>query len=227
MTTILVIDDEENICRAVQAYLEAEGFAVETAHDGRDGLHKFRRHQPELVVLDIMLPEMDGLEVLRHIRQESEAYVLLLTARAEEVDRVIGLSVGGDDYLTKPFSGRELVARVKAILRRSRDPRQTHIMRFQRLVIDEKRHEIMLDGVLLDLTPIEFKILVTLAAHAGFVLSRDQLIEHVWGTDFYGETRVVDVHIGNLRQKIEDDPTDPALIVTVRGVGYKFMDERQ
>lgn len=227
MTNILVIDDEENICWAVQAYLEAEGYSVWIANNGLDGLNKFRRHRPDLVVLDIMLPEMDGLEVLRHIRQESEAYVLLLTARTEEVDRVIGLSVGADDYLTKPFSGRELVARVKAILRRSRNPQQTHVLRFQRLVIDENRHEATLDNQPLDLTPIEFKLLVTLATHAGFVLSRDQLIEHVWGADFYGESRVVDVHIGNIRQKIEDDPANPVLIMTVRGVGYKFMDERR
>jgi two-component system, OmpR family, alkaline phosphatase synthesis response regulator PhoP len=227
MATILVIDDENSLLNLVEAYLQAEGNTVHCARDGVQGLAAFRRYNPELVILDIMLPEMDGLEVLQHIRRESDVYVLMLTARSEEMDRVIGLTVGADDYLTKPFSPRELVARVKAILRRGRNTAQDErqVFTFQHLQIDRQRHEVRRDGQLIDLTALEFKLLATLATYAGMVLSREQLLEQVWGYDFYGEDRVVDVHIGHIRQKLEYDPSDPQFIVTVRGVGYKLVDE--
>lgn len=229
MSTILVIDDEENILNLVEAYLRAEGNTVHLARDGAQGLAAFRRYHPELVILDVMLPVMDGLEVLQQIRRESDVYVMMLTARSEEMDRVIGLTVGADDYLTKPFSPRELVARVKAILRRGRaasaDERQT--LAFQHLQIDPQRYEVRRDGQLVELTTLEFKLLAVLATYAGMVLSREQLLEQVWGYDFYGEDRVVDVHIGHIRQKLEDDPANPQFILTVRGVGYKFADEPQ
>lgn len=229
MSTILVIDDEENILNLVEAYLRAEGNTVHLARDGAQGLAAFRRYHPELVILDVMLPIMDGLEVLQQIRRESDVYVLMLTARSEEMDRVIGLTVGADDYLTKPFSPRELVARVKAILRRGRaasaDERQT--LAFRHLHIDPQRYEVRRDGQLVELTTLEFRLLAVLATYAGMVLSREQLLEQVWGYDFYGEDRVVDVHIGHIRQKLEDDPANPQFILTVRGVGYKFADEPQ
>lgn len=224
MTTILIVDDEAKIRTLVTAYLEGEGFTVYSADDGQGALLMFRRYRPALIVLDIMLPEIDGLDVLRHIRRESEAYVLLLTAKSDEVDRVIGLSIGADDYLTKPFSPRELVARVKAILRRGRDPNAVHnLLSFDSLHIDEARREVQVEGEKIDLTAIEFNLLYTLATHAGRVLTRQQLIEKVWGYDFYGDTRVVDVHIGRLRGKLEADPAEPRFVQTVRGVGYKLQ----
>ncbi|WP_119071380.1 response regulator transcription factor [Aggregatilinea lenta] len=228
MTSILIIDDEENIRNLVDAYLKAEGYTINAATDGPQGLALFRRHRPDLVILDIMLPGMDGLEVLQHIRRESDAYVMMLTAKSEEADRVIGLTVGADDYLTKPFSPRELVARVKAILRRGRSPAADDepALRFKRLQIDGQRYEVWRDGEMIeDLTTLEFKLLKTLATYPGMVLSREQLLEQVWGYDFYGEARVVDVHIGHIRQKIEYDPANPQFITTVRGVGYKFEAE--
>lgn len=228
MTAILIIDDEENIRNLVDAYLNAEGYTLYAAADGPQGLALFRRYHPDLVILDIMLPGMDGLEVLQHIRRESDAYVMMLTARSEEADRVIGLTVGADDYLTKPFSPRELAARVKAILRRGRSPATDDepVLQFKHLRIDGQRYEVWRDGELIsDLTTLEFKLLKTLATYPGMVLSREQLLEQVWGYDYYGEARVVDVHIGHIRQKIEYDPASPQFITTVRGVGYKFEDE--
>jgi len=227
MTTILIIDDEENIQHLVEAYLTAEGYSVHIANDGPSGLEAFRHTHPDLIVLDIMLPGMDGLELLRRIRQESDVYVLMLTARSEEPDRVIGLTMGADDYLTKPFSPRELVARVKAILKRGRasaDSAQRELV-FEHVRINEQRHEVWVDDTQVELTALEFKLLATLAAHAGQVLSRTQLLEQVWGYDFYGDERVVDVHIGRIRQKLEADPANPQFVLTVRGVGYKFGDE--
>ncbi len=223
---ILVVDDEASIRNLVRAYLEAEGYTVHTAEDGIQGLAAFRRYQPELVVLDVMLPGMDGFEVLQQIRRESEAYVLMLTAKSEEADRVIGLTVGADDYLTKPFSPRELVARVKAILRRGRQAvTEDPVLTFAHIRIDSKRFKVWRDEQEIDLTALEFKLLKTLATYAGMVLSREQLLERVWGYDFYGDERVVDVHIGRIRQKLEPDPAHPRYIITVRGIGYKFEDE--
>ena len=226
MAGILVVDDEENIRNLVKAYLHAEGYAVHSAADGVQGLAAFRRYQPDLVILDVMLPGMDGLEVLQQIRRESDVYVLMLTAKSEETDRVVGLTVGADDYLTKPFSPRELVARVKAILRRGRSasPDDERALTFAHLRIDAQRHAVWRGDDLVDLTALEFKLLKTLASYPGMVFSREQLLEQVWGYDFYGDARVVDVHIGHIRQKLEPDPANPQFIVTVRGVGYKFED---
>ncbi len=223
---VLVVDDEPSILRTVRAYLEAEGYSVKEAADGHAALQAARAFQPDLVVLDIMLPGLDGLEVLRLLRQESDVYVLLLTAKAEETDKVVGLGVGADDYLTKPFSPRELVARVKAVLRRGRGgAARATSLRFRRLHIDPSGRRAWKDGAPLDLTATEFDLLHALARHPGRVLSRLQLIEQVWGYDYYGDERVVDVNIGRLRKKVEDDPTHPALIATVRAVGYRFEDE--
>ena len=223
---ILVVDDEPTIVNTVRAYLEQEGYGVHTATDGLTALKAARTFRPDLIVLDIMLPGLDGLEVLRRLRQESDVYVLMLTARTEETDKIVGLTIGADDYLTKPFSPRELVARVKAILRRGRGITTGEpTLAFRRLRIEPEARRAWKDGESLDLTPIEFDLLHALARHRGRVLSREQLIEQVWGYDYYGDERVVDVHIGRLRKKVEDDPAHPTLIVTVRGVGYRFEDE--
>ena len=220
---ILVVDDEPTMLNTVQAYLEREGFVVQTALDGPAALKAARAFRPDLIVLDVMLPGMDGLEVLRRLRRESDVYVLMLTARADETDKVIGLTVGADDYLTKPFSPRELVARVKAILRRGRDTGLGEpALTFAGLRIEPDARRVWKDEAPVDLTPIEFDLLHALARHSGRVLSREQLIEQVWGYDYYGDERVVDVHVGRLRKKVEDDLADPKLIVTVRGVGYRF-----
>jgi len=222
---ILVIDDEQSVLNLVSAYLRPEGYTVYTALDGPGGLKAARSLKPDLVVLDIMLPGMDGLELLTHLRRESEVYVIMLTARSEETDKLIGLTVGADDYLTKPFSPRELVARIKAALRRygqSGGGPDSRLLNFPRLRIDPEARQVWKDDALIELTAIEFDLLYALAEHRGRVLSREQLLERVWGHDFYGEERVVDVHLGHIRRKIETDPTRPEWIVTVRGVGYRF-----
>jgi two-component system alkaline phosphatase synthesis response regulator PhoP len=223
--TILVVDDEPTILRTVTAYLEQEGYAVHTAQDGPTAIKAARAFRPHLIVLDIMLPGMDGLEVLRRLRQESDVYVLMLTARADEMDKIVGLTVGADDYLTKPFSPRELVARVKAILRRDRGAGLSEpTLVFSNLRIEPDARRVWKNDQLLELTPIEFDLLYALARNRGRVLSREQLIEQVWGYDYYGDERVVDVHIGRLRKKLETDPSDPGFISTVRGAGYRFED---
>jgi two-component system alkaline phosphatase synthesis response regulator PhoP len=234
--TILVVDDEPPILDLIASYLRADGFTVHTAQDGPAALAQARAVRPDLIVLDVMLPGMDGLEVCRRIQQEFDVYVLMLTARAEEIDKIVGLSVGADDYLTKPFSPRELVVRVKAILRRSRTlgPRtnsqhtpERPALRFEDLVIDPDTHEVWHESEQIDLTPREFELLYALAEQPGRVFNRDQLLERIWGHDFAGIDRVVDVHIGLLRRKLEDDPANPAIIQTVRGVGYKFVGRRK
>ena len=224
--TILVVDDEPAIVKTVRAYLENEGYTVHAATDGPSALKAARSFRPDIVILDIMLPGMDGIEVLRTLQKESDVYVLMLTAKSDETDKIVGLSVGADDYLTKPFSPRELVARVKAILRRGRGGITTEpTLSFHRLRIDPNAHKIWKDDEPIELTAIEFEILHVLARHRGLVLSREQLIEQVWGHNYYGDERVVDVHIGRIRKKMEDDPGNPTLIVTVRGAGYRFEDE--
>ncbi|MBN1402688.1 MAG: response regulator transcription factor [Anaerolineae bacterium] len=216
---ILVVDDEYAVRELVRAYLEREGYQVETAADGPTGLRAARTLQPDVLVLDIMLPGLDGLDLLAQLRRESNAYVILLTARAEETDVVVGLSLGADDYVTKPFSPRELVARVKAALRRLNASDEVEpALTFQGLRIDRDARQVWVADALVELTPTEFDLLLALAENAGRVLTRAQLIQRVWGHDFYGEERVVDVHIGNLRQKLA--PAQP--IATVRGVGYRF-----
>jgi two-component system alkaline phosphatase synthesis response regulator PhoP len=223
---ILVVDDEPAIIKSVKAYLQAEGFSVHTASDGASALKAARAFQPDLIVLDIMLPQIDGLEVLRQLRQASDVYVLLLTAKSEDTDKVVGLGLGADDYLTKPFSPRELVARIKAILRRGRDDsaRDAPLI-FRHIRIEPATRRVWKSDDLIELTPIEYELLHALARHRGRMLTREQLIEQVWGHDFYGDTRVVDVHIGRIRKKIEEDPANPTLVVTVRGAGYHWEDE--
>jgi two-component system alkaline phosphatase synthesis response regulator PhoP len=226
-TTILVIDDEQNILNLVTAYLGAEGYTVHTATDGPTGLKAAQTLKPDLVVLDVMLPGMDGIEVLTRLRRESDVYVIMLTAKSEETDKIIGLSVGADDYLTKPFSPRELVARVKAALRRygkSTNGLRNQTLSFQHIRIDADARRVWKDDQPVELTTLEFDLLHALAEYPGRVLSREQLLERVWGHDFYGEDRVVDVHLGHIRKKVETDPANPELIVTVRGVGYRFED---
>jgi len=221
---ILIVDDEPPILEMVSAYLEKEGYEVLRAQDGPSGLKAARAHRPDLIILDLMLPGMDGIEVLTRLRRESDVYVIMLTAKSEETDKIVGLSVGADDYITKPFSPRELVARVKAALRRIRGGgggKKVQVLAFRRVRIDVGSRRVWADDKLVELTSIEFDLLKTLAEYQGLVLSREQLLQHVWGYDFYGEERVVDVHIGHIRQKLGD----PDLIVTVRGVGYRFEDE--
>lgn len=220
---ILVVDDEQSLINLVTAYLHKEGYEVYTAMDGPSGLKAARAFKPDLIVLDVMLPGMDGLEVLTQLRRESDVYVIMLTAKSEETDKIVGLSVGADDYLTKPFSPRELVARIKAALRRLRvgGTAETAVLTFRHLRLDVGRRQVWVNDEPVSLTSIEFDLLKTLAEHHGLVLTREQLLEQVWGHDFYGEERVVDVHIGHIRQKLGDD----SFIVTVRGVGYRFEDE--
>ena len=222
---ILVVDDEPSILDLVSAYLHEEGYLVRTAADGPSGLQAAREFQPDLMVLDVMLPGMDGIEVLTRLRRESDVYVILLTAKSEETDKIVGLSVGADDYLTKPFSPRELVARIKAALRRLRNgagPAEDDMLVFRHVRLDTASRQVWVGGETIDLTTTEFDLLETLARHPGRVLSREQLLQQVWGYDFYGEERVVDVHIGHIRHKLGD----ARFIVTVRGVGYRFEDER-
>jgi len=229
MTTILIVDDEENIRNLVSAYLRAEGYTVHAAADGPGALKAARAFKPKLIVLDVMLPGMDGLEVLQALRRESDVYVILLTAKSEETDKVVGLSVGADDYLTKPFSPRELVARIKAALRRygQTSSPENAVLAFECIRIDGDARRVWVDDEEISLTAIEFDLLYALARRPGRALSREQLLQDVWGYDFYGEDRVVDVHLGRIRKKIEADPTHPRLIVTVRGVGYRFEDTPQ
>jgi len=225
---ILIVDDEPAIIKSVKAYLQAEGFSVHTASDGASALKTARALKPDLIVLDIMLPQINGLEVLKQLRQESKVYVILLTAKNEETDKVIGLGIGADDYLTKPFSPRELVARVHAILRRDRETAaRDATLVFHHLRIEPATRRVWKGAELIDLTPIEYALLYALARHHGRMLTREQLIEQVWGHDFYGDARVVDVHIGRIRKKIETDPANPTLVVTVRGAGYHFEDAPQ
>ena len=220
---ILVIDDEQDILDLVTAYLESEGYDVRTAQDGQAGLEVARRFEPDLIVLDIMLPGMDGMQVLARLRRESEVYVIMLTARAEETDKIVGLSVGADDYVTKPFSPRELVARVKAALRRIQgEAGPVGELTFAHIRVDPDGRRAWAGGQEIDLTTTEFDLLLALAQNAGRVLSREQLLQKVWGYDYYGDDRVVDVHIGHVRQKLGEHSH---AIVTVRGVGYRFEDK--
>jgi DNA-binding response OmpR family regulator len=221
----LVVDDEPSLVRAVAEYLRHEGYTVDTAGDGDTALAAARTAPPDVVVLDLMLPGIDGVEVCRQLRTFSDAYVIMLTARTDEVDTLIGLSVGADDYLTKPFSPRELVARVKAMLRRPRTAGPADAAPARRigaLTIDPQAREVHLTGQLVELTRTEFDILDALSAHPRTVFTRARLVESVWGNGWIGDDHLVDVHIGHLRRKLGDDPTDPRYILTVRGVGYRM-----
>ena len=222
----LVVDDEEHLAQLVGDYLAKEGFATQVALDGEHALDLARAQHPDVVVLDLMLPGIDGVEVCRQLRTFTDAYVIMLTARAEEVDKLIGLAVGADDYLTKPFSPRELVARVKAMLRRPRHPQQAGtgapVRQFGDLTIDPAAREALVGGTLVDLTRLEFDLLDTLSAQPRVAFSRRQLVEHVWGQDWFGDEHIVDVHIVRLRRKLGDDATNPRYVRTVRGVGYRM-----
>jgi len=226
---ILVIDDEQNIIDLVTAYLNQENYEVHTALDGPSSLKAARSLKPDLIVLDIMLPGLNGIDLLSQLRRDSDVYVIMLTAKSEETDKIVGLSVGADDYLTKPFSPRELVARIKAGLRRYGQQGSEHlgssVLAFRHVRIDVDGRQVWVDDRPIELTAIQFDLLHALVEHRARVLSREQLLERVWGYDFYGEERVVDVHLDHIRKKIEPDPANPELIVTVRGVGYRFEDE--
>jgi two-component system, OmpR family, alkaline phosphatase synthesis response regulator PhoP len=222
---ILLIDDEPSIHNVVTAYLKAEGYEYLSSMDGLAGLNTARTFKPDIIILDIMLPGMDGIELLANLRRESNVYVIMLTARAEETDKIVGLSVGADDYLTKPFSPRELIARIKAALRRIQSTNNpsdaASTLTFPHLRIDPSARRVWVVDQFIDLTAVEFDLLVALAQHHGMVLSREQLLEKAWGYDYFGDTRVVDVHIGHIRQKLGDD----RFIETIRGVGYRFEDK--
>lgn len=230
--TILVVEDEPALQETLAYNLKKEGYTVETAGNGRVALETARKLKPDLLVLDIMLPELDGFEVARIIRKEMTTPILMLTARDDEIDRVVGLEVGADDYLTKPFSMRELMARVKAQLRRARLLREElgkptsviahETLAFGNLVINLTRREVTLDEMPLQLKPQEYELLVFFGEHKGQMLSREFILERVWGWDFIGDSRTVDVHVRWLRQKIEKDSAKPARIITVRGGGYRF-----
>jgi len=224
--TILVVDDETKIIKLAKDYLEQGGFRVLSEVDGISALNTTRREHPDLIVLDLMLPGMDGLDVCRAIRRESAVPIIMLTARSEEADRLIGLELGADDYVTKPFSPRELVARVRATLRRAQGKVYTPgVIRAGGLEIDLERHRASLDGEAIHLTRYEFTLLSALVQHSGQVLSRTQLQDKMYGTAALGVDRSVDAHIKNLRRKIETDPSKPTYILTVYGIGYRFNDE--
>jgi two-component system, OmpR family, alkaline phosphatase synthesis response regulator PhoP len=224
---ILVVDDELDIVKVVRAYLEQSGFRVITASDGQQALAVFRHEQPDLIVLDLNLPKMDGLDVCRAIRRESNVPIIMLTARVEETDRLIGLEIGADDYIVKPFSPREVVARVRTVLRRSAPAaaEQPSPITLGALTIDPIKHEVQLQGRSIDLTPSEFNILLAMASQPGRAFSRMDLLDAAQGEAYEGYERSIDVHIKNLRQKLGDEPRNPTYVLTVYGVGYKFNDK--
>ncbi len=230
---ILIVEDEADIAELLQLYLEKEGFTCRVCRDGVNALQAFQEMQPDLIILDLMIPGLDGLEVCARIRQKpgtKDPYILMLTAKGEEIDRIIGLSTGADDYMVKPFSPKELVARARALLRRSlRQGGQTQLYQTSSFTVDvDQRSAIrQLEGgapETLDLTTLEFELLSTFLSYPGRVWNRGQLIEKLWGSDFFGDERVVDTHIARLRKKIEPDPSNPTFVKTVIGVGYKFED---
>ncbi len=220
---ILLVDDDRDITDTLRAYLEQAGYSVEMAHDGASAIEAFRIGEPELVVLDLGLPEIDGLDVARAIRRQSDTPIIMLTARVDETDRLVGLELGADDYVAKPFSPREVVARVKAVLRRSSGQRpSTDIIRAGPIVLNRAAHSVLVGNSRLDLTRTEFALLDTLMQNAGRTLNRLQLIEQALGYSYDGYDRTIDAHIRNLRLKLEPDPRNPRYVVTVYGVGYKF-----
>lgn len=227
---ILVVEDEATLRETLVYNLKNQGYQVDSVGDGNSALVKVREQEPDLILLDIMLPGLDGFEVCRELRKDKSTPILMLTARDNEIDRVVGLEVGADDYLTKPFSMRELIARVKALLRRVRIMREANIKKddekkiftFNNLIIDETRREVLFNSVPLELKPKEYDLLVFFAHHKGEVLSREMILEKVWGWDYFGDSRTVDVHTRWLREKIEAQPANPKRLLTVRGAGYRF-----
>ncbi len=224
---VLLVDDEKTLVKALKFNLEKEGFLVEEAFNGEEALDKAFKVNPDIIILDLMLPGLDGFEVCREVRKKEEIPIIMLTAKGEDIDKVLGLELGADDYITKPFNPRELVARMKAILRRSvtRDEGLRKQIQIGALQIDLLQHRVRLGEREIDLTAKEFALLSFLASNAGRVYSREQLLEQIWGYNYYGDARTVDVHIRHLREKIEEDPSNPQLIITVWGTGYKFREE--
>lgn len=220
---ILVVDDEAKLVSVVRGYLEQAGYEVVTAGNGREALFAARDHQPDLIVLDLMMPVMDGLTFMREYHKQGSAPIIALTARVDEADKILGLEMGADDYITKPFSPRELTARVRAVLRRSGGGQpESKLLRAGDLVLDDAAHVVKLAGAEIELTPMEYSLLFTLMSHPGRAFSRMELLEHAQGFAYDGYERTVDVHIKNLRKKIETDPTQPVYVLTVFGVGYRF-----
>jgi DNA-binding response OmpR family regulator len=224
--TILLVDDEERLIGLLKAYLRQEGFRVVTAVNGREALFVARQEKPDLIVLDLMMPELDGYDFLRHYRRESDAPVIMLTARLEETDKVLGLELGADDYVTKPFSPRELTARIRAVLRRAGQPlAEPDILRAADILLDRAARLVKVGGQKVELTPTEFDLLTALMSYPGRAYSRLELLERIQGHDYEGYERAVDAHIKNLRAKIEPDSRNPRYIETVFGVGYRFAAE--
>ncbi|MCC7352563.1 MAG: response regulator transcription factor [Anaerolineae bacterium] len=225
---ILVVDDEKKIVALVRAYLEQAGYQVLVAGDGQEALHAARRERPDLIILDLMLPKMDGWEVSRVLRQESQVPIIMLTARVEDTDKIVGLELGADDYVTKPFNPRELVARVRSVLRRTQRPTlAAEVLRVGGLTLDRGRHAAMVDGEPVALTPTEFNLLSVLMTNPGRAFSRLDLLDQVQGVAFDGYERTIDAHVKNLRAKIETDPRQPRYIETVHGIGYRLRDRSE
>jgi len=225
--TVMVVDDEERLVSLVKTYLTQEGFRVVTAANGRDALFLARQEKPELIVLDLMMPEMDGYEFMRLHRKERETPIILLTAKVEDSDKILGLELGADDYVTKPFSPRELVARVRAVLRRAgQTPPKADVLRAADITLDRASHVVRIGEQVVDLTPSEFDLLAALISAPGRTFSRLELLDHAQGTAYEGYDRTIDVHVKNLRAKIEPDPRQPRYIETVYGVGYRFAPDR-
>ena len=233
-TKVLVVEDEESFLEALRVGLGREGFAIDVARDGKEALDRFELASPDIILLDVMLPRLGGVDVCREIRTRSDVPIIMVTAKGEEIDAVVGLEVGADDYVTKPYRLRELVARMRSVLRRSANgagpdrsqsnAQATGPIEVRDVRIDPDRHEVFIRGESVDLPLKEFDLLVALASNAGRVLTRDQLIDDVWGLDYVGDTKTLDVHIKRLRNKVEAEPSSPESIVTIRGLGYKFMD---
>lgn len=224
--TILVVDDDKNICELLRLYLEKEGYAVTLAYDGQQGLSKFRENVPDLILLDVMMPNMDGWQVCREIRKTSQCPIIMLTAKSETIDKVLGLELGADDYVVKPFDSKEVVARIKAILRRTTLSTEAEnlskkIVSFNKLSINLESYELKVDGKVIDTPPKELELLFHLASNPNRVYTRDQLLDEVWGFEYFGDSRTVDVHVKRLREKLEGVCEDWSL-KTVWGVGYKF-----
>ncbi len=226
MKTILVVDDEPGIVQLARDYLQHAGFGVVTAIDGRSALDRVRRDRPDLIVLDLGLPGLDGLDVTRQVRRDSNVPIVMLTARDDELDKLLGLELGADDYLTKPFSPRELVARVRAVLRRAEPADEPgDVIRTAGVVLDTARMRAEVEGRVVELTPTEFQLLATLAARPGRIFTRSQLLDALHGVAFESYERAIDTHVKNLRRKLEADPRQPRYILTVYGVGYRFADD--
>lgn len=233
-TTVLIVDDERNICELIRLYVEKEGYLTSVAYDGKTAIERFREIKPDIVLLDIMLPEKDGWEVCREIRAISSVPVIMITAKGEVFDKVLGLELGADDYIVKPFEPKELIARMKAVLRRceqetsGKSDAKAAELRFDGLVINQERYEAYLNGERLEMPPKEFELLYFLAKNANKVYTRDQILDEIWGYDFFGDTRTVDVHVKRIREKLEgggENGNAPWQLKTVWGVGYKFETE--